>query len=314
MRSIFIFALLATVVAATSYWYLVTAAVCPVPVTYRLGTVDERFALTQEEARGVLATAEAVWEQAVGQDLFVYDETSNFTVNFIYDERQQLASTEEEWRLRLDIEEAKSQELLALVRDLAAEYEQVQAKYEVARDTYEARLLAYNNQVEALNEQGGAPEPVFKELQAEKIALAESLTVLLGQERDINNMATEINREAEEGNRLVEAYNAEVLQYNEIYGNRDLYTQGDFQRDRINVYKFSDITELTKVIAHEFGHALGVGHVEGEESLMYYLMAEQPDTLILSGADKTAFVTICGTGTGLEYEMRRIIRNVLSHI
>lgn len=303
-----------TVVAATSYWYLATAAICPVPITYRLGTVDERFALDTEEASAVLSAAEAVWEQAVGRDLFQYDDTSTFTVNFIYDERQQLASTEEEWRLRLDREELKSQQLLLEVKKLATEYEQVQTEYEAARVVYEDRLLAYNKQVEALNEQGGAPEPVFKELQEEKAALADALKVLLSQERDINDMAAEINRKAEAGNSLVEAYNAEVLQYNEIYGNRDLYTQGDFQRDRINVYKFSDTTELTKVIAHEFGHALGVGHVEEEESLMYYLMAEQPDTLLLSDSDKDAFLAICGTDTGLEYEVRRIIRTALSHI
>lgn len=313
MRPVFIFSLLTTIVATTSYWYLATAAICPVPVTYRLGIVDERFALTSDEAQAVLATAESVWEQSVGRNLFEYDDTSAFAVNFIYDERQQLASTEEEWRLRLDREEAKSQELLAEVKELSVEYERVQSAYEAIRATYEERLLAYNERVESLNEQGGAPEPVFAELQTEKRELADLLKKLLAQEGDINDMADQINRQAEEGNRLVEAYNVEVLQYNQIYGNRDLYTQGDFQRDRINIYKFSDTTELTKVIAHEFGHALGVGHVEGGESLMYYLMAEQPDTLVLSEADKNAFVAICGTGTGLPYEIRRIIRTALSY-
>jgi hypothetical protein len=313
MRSIFTFSLLITVVAATSYWYLATAAVCPVPIKYRLGTVDERFALSVEEARTVLSRAEAVWEESVGRDLFEYDETSTFTVNFIYDERQQLASTEEEWRLRLDQEEIKSKQLLDVVKELAFEYEQVQAAYEDARSDYESSLAAYNKRVEDLNEQGGAPEPVFAKLQTEKQELAEALKVLLTQEQDINTMAADINRRSEEGNNLVEAYNAEVAQYNQIYGNRDLYTQGDFQRDRINIYKFSDTIELAKVIAHEFGHSLGVGHVEGGESLMYYLMAEQPDALVLSEADKTAFVAMCGTGSGTAYEIRRIIRSVLSH-
>ena len=312
MRAIFIFSLLATIVAATSYWYLATAAVCPVPVTYRLGTIDERFALSTEEALAVLTAAESVWEHSVGRDLFEYDATSAFTVNFIYDERQQLASTEEEWRLRLDREEAKSQDLLATVQKLGAEYDLVQAGYQAAREKYEERLRAYNKRVEVFNEQGGAPEPVFAELQTEKNELADSLETLLRQERSINTMAEEINQKAEEGNRLVEVYNTEVLQYNEIYGNRDLYTQGDFQRDRINIYKFSDTTELSKVIAHEFGHALGVGHVEGGQSLMYYLMAEQPDTLVLSEADKTAFIAMCGTGTDIVYKIRRIIRTALS--
>lgn len=311
MRLFFIILVLTTTI--TSYWYLSTATICPVPVTYQLGTVDKRFALSTAEAKAVLSAAESVWEKSVGRDLFEYDESSAFTVNFIYDERQQLASTEEEWRMNLDTHELKSQELLEEVSTMAAEYEKVLAKYQAARREYESRLLAYNERVAFFNAQGGAPQLVYTELQTTKNTLADTLRVLLAEERDINDTAEEINRKAKEGNDLVEAYNAEVVQYNEIYGNRDLYTQGDFQRDRINVYKFSDTTELTKVIAHEFGHALGVGHVEGGESLMYYLMAEQPDTLVLSETDRTAFIAMCGTGAGFAYKLRKIIRTALSY-
>ena len=120
-------------VFSTSYWYVSTANICPVPITYRLGAMDARFPITTEEARAVLADAEALWENAFGRNLFDYDETATFALNFIYDERQQLASTEEEWRNALDRKEAESREILEQVKVAAKQYETLQADYEEAR-------------------------------------------------------------------------------------------------------------------------------------------------------------------------------------
>ena len=314
MRSILFSILLGVLIVSGTFWYVGTSAICPVPISYRLGEVDERFGITVEEAGEVLAAAEAVWEEELGRDLFVYDELSDFAINFIYDERQQMASTEEEWRIELDQQEAESQRILSEVRRIAAEISADQEVFAVERERYESRLTAYNNKVAAYNNAGGAPEEEFAALQAEQAELAEELARLVATEAEIVRRANEVNELGETGNQIIELYNRQVVQYNEIYGNIEQYTQGDFQRERINVYKFSDSTELTKVIAHEFGHALGVGHVEGEDSLMYYLMAEQPDTILLSEEDKTAFLEECGTGNEFSYEVRRIIRTALSYL
>lgn len=314
MRPIFGILALVALLFGVSSWYLQTAAICPVPISYRLGDFDERFLITKEAAAQVLADAERVWEEALGRDLFVYDENSTFAVNFIFDERQQLARTEEEWRMNLDQQE---QESTAIINEVTAEgvaYQALQAEYEAKRVAYETRLSAYNEKVERYNAEGGAPEAEFEKLEEEEDELSGELRELLNLEKDLNAKAEAINKLGAEGNALIEVYNAEVLKYNEMYGNRDLYTQGDFQRDRINIYKFSDTTELTKVIAHEFGHALGIGHVEGDESIMYYLMAEQPDTIIPTIEDKSALVELCGDGTGFSHQARKIIRSALSFL
>lgn len=303
-----------TLVFSTSYWYVQTANICPVPVYYSLGEVDSRFGITEEEAMAVLTDAERVWESSLNMDLFVFSESADFAINFIYDERQQLASTEEEWRMRLDVQEKESQQIIETVKNIAADYESLQALYEQARLSYESRLSAYNERVEDLNSNGGASADVFNELQDEQKELSRTLNNLIEKEKQLNVEAEKINELGEKGNQLIENYNAEVLQYNEVYGDLELYTQGDFQRDRINIYKFSDKTELTKVIVHEFGHALGIGHVEGKESMMYYLMAEQPDNVFLSPEDKQAFIAVCGDGTGFANEARRIIRTALSYL
>lgn len=314
MRSLIISIIVLTLTFSTSYWYVQTSHICPVPIYYRLGDIDERFNINEEEALEVLSKAEAVWEDSIGRDLYVYDNEASFAVNFIYDERQQLASTEEEWRNQLDIQQVESRTVIDKVKDVAAAYKVLQDAYDAKRVVYDERLAVYNAKVEDINNDGGASAPVFAELQKEKKELSALLAELISQEKQLNVQADDINNLGDRGNALIEQYNAEVLKYNEVYGDLDLYTQGDFQRDIINIYKFSNLIELEKVIVHEFGHSLGIGHVEGGRSMMYYLMAEQPDDVVLSEEDKQAFVTICGDGTGFEYEARRIIRTVLSKI
>lgn len=314
MRSSLIFILIFTIVFSTSYWYVSTANICPIPITYRLGDIDSRFAITATEAKTVLADAEAMWENAVLRDLFIYDETSTFSLNFIYDERQQLASTEEEWRIALDQKEAESREILEQVKVQAAQHELLQNAYAKDRERYEALLRDYNQDVARVNEAGGAGPEEFASLQARQKDLNSKVVELARQEKELNEMAAAINTEGERGNRLIENYNAEVLRYNQVYGNLDVYTQGDFRRDRINIYKFSDTEELTRVVAHEFGHALGIGHVEGEDSVMYYLMTEQTGLPQLSSEDKAAFFSVCGEGKTFSQSIRQLIRNTLAKI
>ena len=43
----------------------------------------------------------------------------------------------------------------------------------------------------------------------------------------------------------------------------------DQEGTRIYIYAFQDKTELKRTLIHEFGHALGLGHVENENSIMY---------------------------------------------
>jgi hypothetical protein len=63
------------------------AHTCVVPISYRIGELDGRFHLDTEEAKVIFEKAESVWEEATGRELFIYDETAAFTVNFVFDDR-----------------------------------------------------------------------------------------------------------------------------------------------------------------------------------------------------------------------------------
>lgn len=311
MRFPFLVVLVLTLAGAGTFWYKSTAAICPTPLTYRVGQIDSHFNLDTEAAKKHLAKAEAVWEETAGRQLFIYDEKSTFVVDFIFDERQAEADIETTEQKTLDTKKSENDGLVKTIEDLQKEYDSLSESYKKRVGSYEARLNAYNDKVNSYNDQGGAPGDVFSELERERVSLNVESKELSKKADELTTLSNKINELSERGNALVEKYNEEVVEYNKKFGYAREFTQGDYQGERINVYKFSDEAELVAVLTHEFGHALGIGHVEGESSVMYYLLKDTTGTPVLSKEDKDAFVAQCATGEEWPHRIRAIIRTLL---
>ena len=284
------------------------------PLTYRLGELDVRFNLSPDEAKKHLADAEAVWETAAGQDLFVYDETSDFPVNFIFDDRQERTIAEEAKRAALDQKESTSATVASEYKKLTTEYENKKATFTADNTAYEAKLARFNKKVADYNEAGGAPPDEFATLKTEEKKLAAIGAELQNRTTTLAKLAADINEVSERGNALISQYNAGVADYNHAFGAPDEFTQGDYKGTTINIYKFSSPTELERVLAHEFGHALGVGHVEGTASIMYYLMEKQPETPVLSPEDTAALSAVCTQKTAISNWFYRYIDSFITLI
>ncbi len=312
MRSFYVFLLVITLVGSTAYFYVANPVRCASPLAYTLGDFDVRFNISEAEAKAAIAEAEAVWETAAGRDLFTYQDGAAFPVNFIFDDRQERTITEEAERAALDRKEATSASITAEYNALREQYATLETTYKNRTAAYEKKLAAFNAKVEKNNQAGGAPPAVFAELQREEKTLqteAASLQTLSNQLADI---AKSINVLSERGNQLIAQYNAGVNEYNHEFGQPNEFTQGDYQGGEINIYKFSSPLELKKVLVHEFGHALGIGHVEGSSSMMYYLMADQPDSLSVSTEDIQAFRSVCEDQLGLAKLPARFIRSFIT--
>lgn len=293
MRKPFIVALLITILFSGSYIYREVEAICGVPLSYRIGQVDERFKISQEEAKLAVADAAALWEEAAGRDLFVYDPRADFAVNFVFDDRQAFADAEVDFRQKLDVSQGFSDAIEESYEILSGRYESLKVEYENKVASYERRLDAYNEKVDSYNESGGAPPEAFRQLEVERSKLDSELETVNQLSQQLNDLAEQINSMSEQSSELIEKYNQTVSDYNNRFTEAREFTQGDYQGDSINIYKFSDEAELKLVLAHELGHALSLGHVPGEESVMFDHLRDQPDPLHLSETDLAEFKRVC---------------------
>lgn len=306
--------LLSLIVALGGYgifWYQTTASVCPAPIYYRIGTIDPSFAISTTTLQEAIAEAEAVWEQPTERTLFHYDETADFTIDLVFDDRQALADSEANHRTELDAKRAENDELQQTIESLQAEYTSLSDAYEARVATYEARLADYNAEVNRYNDRGGAPTAEFDRLETERTQLAGQVASLTKTAEQLNTLANQINQLSERGNALIAAYNDEVREYNAEFGHDREFTQGDYQNGRIHVYKFSNHNELVAVLAHEFGHALGMDHVAGASALMYYLLESTDLPPEVGEDDLREYTAVCGETETTAQKVRRMVREFI---
>lgn len=301
-------------VAGGAYWYQATAHYCPVPLSYRLGEIDSSFNITEAAALERIKAAEALWEEVAERELFHYQADAAFTIDFVFDDRQETINTEASERATLDDKRDYNESLVAQLDVLQAEYTALRDEYEARMSAYETELTAYNQTVQTYNDQGGAPTEVFGQLEETRTALETEAATLDEIAQTINQLAGQITELGDRSNAQIESYNREVNRYNNRYGYEREFTQGDYQGDSIHIYTFTSDAELETVLAHEFGHALGIGHVEDNAALMYYLMDEPHASPQLTAADLAALQQVCGETETLGQSVRHQIRQLLRYL
>lgn len=302
--------LLLTVVLAGTYWYTNVAAVCRTPISYSIGELDSRFHLSESQARTAVSDAEAVWEDATGRNLFTYDPDASFKINFVYDERQQTTDTESVLRKLLDRKAEVNQDFESQYDELVGRYRELESEYHDQKAAYEQRLDAYNQKVDEFNQAGGAPPKEYQKLEDERKALETEEAELQTQVKKLNTLVDQINNIGAKGSELVDEYNQNVNTYNEQFGTEREFTQGDYEGNKINIYTFKNRNELVTVLAHEFGHALHLDHVDNEKSVMYYLMGGQTIPPGLTAEDLGEFSDVCGYDDGFWSKLRTRVSNL----
>ncbi len=304
-----VFLMLAILLAGT-YWYKAVEADCRLPIYYTIGEIDSRFGISEDEVRTALSSAESVWEEATGRNLFTYDDNASLRINFIYDERQKEADEAEIAKGQLDGKADVNAALGETYAKLVAEYDKLRLAYERELDAYERELNAYNNEVKKYNDAGGAPPDVYESLEREKQELDAKRKEINNTADKLNGLSRQINEIGERGNTLIDQYNESVRRFNDTYGASEEFTQGDYQGREINIYTFKDRRELTLVLAHEFGHAMSLDHVDNPASIMYYLMGGQQSPLAPTPEDLQEFDAVCGDISTYD-KLRELILNWL---
>lgn len=259
-----------------AFWiYQAEFAPCKNPIEYTIGVFDSRFGITKEKFLLTLKESETIWERNSGINLFEYNPSGHLKINLVYDERQ--AQTFEASESKEGIEGSRSH-YDSLVRDykiMASDYEANIKIYNKRADDFEIWLDSYNNKVAEINSRGGAKPQEYQELEREKKALEAEKSYLNSRGDKLNQIAEELNSLGDRINALALQLNITVDIHNQRFGEGREFDQGDYQGNKINIYQFNAFSDLRLVLAHEFGHALGIDHVENPESIMYYLMDKQ---------------------------------------
>jgi len=298
MRLVPLLLLLIAVLFGSGFWYDYIDTTCKTPVLYHIGDIDSRFGTSAEEIRRIALRAESMWEGVLSEDLFIYSEIGEgLPLNLIYDERQENTEREAEVRADLETKEGMSESVAVQYEKLITEFRALKKKYESRVIAYEASLDSYNEEVTSWNNKGGAPESVVKDLKESEQSLKDEQTELELLAKKLNALTTDLNRIGARGNELITDYNGIVQKYNTEFSEGYEFTQGDYKRDSINIYQFDSEDELVIVLAHEFGHALSLDHVQNEQSVMYHLMGGQSIAEGVSTEDVSEFTRMCKNKT-----------------
>jgi len=289
--------LLITLLGGTSIfsgWMLYSPHPCFDPVEYSIGRVDPEFGMDRDTFRELVREAEQPWENAIDKELFVYNPDADFTVNLIFDERQR-----DVFKLRQIREEitdlAKSHEqTLVQYESLVSRIEGLESTYRSLEKTYEQDLTAYNNEVEVWNKRGGAPPEERRKLEERRDVLNDMRTELEKKADRLDNLSKEMNQLVQRNQVIKEMYNIRVGTYGDRYGSKRQFEQGHVTPDAINIYQYNQKSDLLLVLVHEFGHTLGIEHVDEPTAVMHYLMEKQQlDPVVLTPPDIAALNRAC---------------------
>lgn len=279
---------------------------CAKPIAYTLGTFDERFNISKDYFLDALKEAEAAWEKSQGsysgKNLFVYApeglplNRDALKVNLVYDYRQEATSKLASLGIVVKNTKASYESLKSKLEILKTEYEREKNYFNSRVASFNQKQLVYEKSVKYWNGKGGAPQQEYNRLQATRFALEAEARQIQILQNNLNAKAGEINALVVVLNRLITSLNLSVEKYNTVNESRgESFEEGVYTTDgtnsQIDIFEFSSREKLVRVLMHEFGHALGIEHLDDPKAIMYKL--NQGENLELTEADIEALKAKC---------------------
>ncbi len=298
-RRVLIFAVCVVLITGPSFLYFTYFAKgpCDAPIAYKIGTVDSRFGVTADAFKTDVAQAADIWNQSILQkNLLTYDPNGVVTINLVYDNRQALTQREQTLNANINQTSQTADSIKQEYSALKAQYTEAQQVYATQLASFTEAQTSYNAEVDHWNSVGGAPKPQYDVLSAEKNSLATKQAALEQQRQNVNQLADAVNAYINKYNLLISYINSDVSAINNDGLAGTQFEEGVYISDasgkKINIYQFENHVDLIRVLAHELGHSLGLGHNPNPNSIMNPV--NQSTSLTLSVDDLQALKTECG--------------------
>lgn len=247
-------------------------SLCDEPIYYKIGQIDKEFGLSKDKLLAFTNQAGDIWNEKANRRLFVYRENGgerDLTIDLKFDKRQAL-------KTKLDNLEGQ-------VYKSDEELKQAIESFEGQVKDFNLRMAEFNSEILNWNEKGGAPQDVYRELQKKQEAFVEETKSLNKKNNDLSGAVKNFNLQVGVLNETIKDINIELS----VRPEEGLF---DPNSNRIEIFFYSRQDELVHTLAHEFGHARGLNHVNGEKSIMYPFTTK---ILIPSDEDAGQLTEIC---------------------
>ena len=249
----FISLIVLVVIVFGAGYYVYTHRPCAQPIYYYIGTFDSKFGISQTAFLDDAQQAANLWNTEAGHTVLAYSATGTMPLNLIYDNRQ--------------YQTVVGESITQQENDLGAQKAQIatlQAQYNTERQQYTVDQHS-GKSASALNAEASAVNELGDQLQSQVDALNTKINAV---NENANAYNTQAGTDFEEG------------EFTEAYGS-----------SHIDLYEFKDNTQLIRLMAHEFGHSLGLAHNTDPNSIMY--PENIATTIALSPEDKAELQARC---------------------
>lgn len=272
---------------------------CRKPILYSIGAIDPRFNVDRTQLLSALKTAADIWSAPLGRELFAYDAGGELKINMAYDYRQEATDKLKKLGIVVSNDQKSYDGLKARYDALNSEYQAQKALLVSLTADFKRKQAAYEAEVQKWNKRGGAPEAAYDSLNRTRDDLNAEVSRINALSSQVNALADDLNAAGTVLNKLIEQLNLNVNRYNNVGSatakefQEGVYTEGP-EGKAVIVFEFSNREQLIRLLAHELGHALGLGHTGGSADIMYYLNEGANDKLTAN--DLAAISAVCRLG------------------